>query len=219
MIDIQLIINNLPLLLQGALLTIQIAFAGCAIGITLGTILGIMYSGHHAFLRLIAATYTTLIRGTPMLIQIYFAFYALPAFGIQLPPVWAAIVAIGLNSAAYICNVIRAGIGSVGRGQIEAGKVLGLSNWQITRFIVLPQAFTVIFPALGNEFITLIKDSSLASMIGVAELTRQGSFIRSRTLDALTVYTAVALCYLILTSMLSLIMNYLEKRMKRHVTD
>ena len=116
-------------------------------------------------------------------------------------------------------QIIKAGIRSIGRGQIEAGRVLGLSNMQITRFIILPQAFRVVIPALGNEFITLVKDSSLASVIGVVELTKEGIFIRSRTLDALTVFAAVAFIYLIITTSLSLLIHWFEQRMNRHVKN
>lgn len=216
MINLTLIKESLPILLQGTIITLQIALLGALLGILLGTILGVMQTSRQKWLRWLVTFYVTLIRGTPMLIQITFAFYILPQFGIQLPALWVSIVAIGLNSAAYVSQIIKAGIRSIGRGQIEAGKVLGLSTMQITRFILLPQAFRVVIPALGNEFITLIKDSSLASTIGVIELTKTGIFIRGRTFDAVTAFTAVALIYLIITTSLSLAINWFEQRMNRH---
>ena len=142
-------------------------------------ILGTLHSSKNRFVRWLVLMYTTLFRGTPMLIQILFARYALPRMGIMLPAFWSAVCAIGLNSGAYISFIIHSGISSVPRGQVEAGKVLGFSYFQILRYIVLPQALQIVFPALGNEFITLIKDSSLASVIGVPELTQQSNFILS----------------------------------------
>lgn len=218
MIDIQLIIQNLPYLLHGAWLSIQIAAFGCSIGMTLGTIFGLMQSSTITVFRWLITLYVTIVRGTPMLIQILFAFYVLPQLGIKIPAFWAATLAIGFNSAAYISQIIRSGIASIGKGQIEAARVLGLSTMQITRYIVLPQAIRVVLPALGNEFITLIKDSSLASTIGVAELTREGALIRSRTLDAISVFCAIAAIYLIMTTTLSLLIAKLEQRMNHNVT-
>lgn len=217
MINIQLIIDNIPFLLRGALVTLEISILGCSAGIFFGTILGILHTSKSKLLRSIITLYVTLIRGTPMLIQIAFAAYVLPELGLKLPLFWAAILAISANSAAYMSQVIRAGISSIGSGQLEAARVLGLTHWQTTRYIVLPQAFRVVLPALGNEFITLIKDSSLASTIGVVELTKEAWFIRSRTFDALTIYCAVALIYLVMTTTLSLIIDRLERRMSRHV--
>ena len=219
MIDFKLIQDSWPLLARGANVTIQIAALGTLIGIVLGTILALMQTSKSALTRWPVNLYVTIIRGIPMLIQITFAFYVLPQFGIQLPAFWVAVVAIGLNSAAYVSQIIRTGIKSIGKGQVEAGRVLGLSNMDITRNIILPQAFRLVIPALGNEFITLVKDSSLASVIGVVELTKEGNFIRARTFDAFTVFAAVAFTYLIITTTLSLFINWLEQRMNRHVKN
>ena len=212
MIDIQLIIDSLPLLLQGMLVTLQIAGISCGVGLSLGTLLALIQTSHIKLLRGLVTLYVTIIRGTPMLIQILCAFYILPQFGISIPAIWTAIIAISLNSAAYISQIIKSGIASIDIGQVEAGRVLGLTPPQIARYIVLPQAFRVVLPALGNEFITLVKDSSLASIIGVAELSKQGRLITSRTYDAITVFFAVAVLYLLITSTISLIISKLEQR-------
>lgn len=219
MIDFQLIKESMPLLLQGALVTIKIAAFSTCIGIILGTLLALMQTSRSRIARWLANIYVTIIRGIPMLIQITFAYYALPEFGIQFPAFWVAVVAIGLNSAAYVSQIIKTGIKSISRGQIEAGRVLGLSTMDITRFIILPQAFRLVIPSLGNEFITLVKDSSLASIIGVVELTKEGNFIRGRTFDAFTVFAAVAFIYLIITTTLSLFINWFEQRMNHHVKN
>lgn len=217
MIDFNLIWENLPSLLHGALVSIEIAALGAFIGIIFGTLLGLAQTSKSKILRWLSSIYVTIIRGIPMLIQIYAAFYILPQFGLVFSAFWVAVLAIGFNSAAYVSQIIKAGIRSIGKGQIEAGRVLGLSNIQITQFIILPQAFRVVIPALGNEFITLIKDSALASTIGVVELTKEGIFIRGRTFDSITVFFAVACIYLIITTTLSLFINWLEKRMNQHV--
>ena len=218
-IDFKLIIDSLPLLLQGALVTLQIAGCGCFIGLILGIILALLHVSKNAFLRSVVTCYVVIIRGTPMLIQILCAFYVLPQLGIRIDALPTAIIAIGLNSAAYISQIIKSGISSVGVGQIEAAKVLGLSTIDTTRYIVLPQALRIVLPALGNEFVTLVKDSALASTIGVAELSKQGRLIISKTYDGISVFFALAIMYLLITSTISFIVAQLEKRMSFHAQD
>jgi len=219
MIDFQLIYNSLPYLLRGTIVSLEIAFLGCLIGVSLGTVLGLLQSGTNKLTQWFVAIYATIFRGTPMLIQITFVYSVLPEFGIVLPAFWSAVIAIGLNSAAYLSQIIRSGISSVGKGQIEAAHVMGFSKLQTIRYIVLPQAFAVIVPALGNEFITLVKDSSLASTIGVAELYKEATRIKGISYDVVSVYTAVSLIYLVITTTLSIGINKLEKRMNRHVRN
>jgi polar amino acid transport system permease protein len=218
-IDFNLIFQYLPVLLQGLLITLQIAAIGCCIGLILGTTLALMQTSTNKLLRIFVTSYVIIIRGTPMLLQILiFSYCLLPYIGIT-SNLWTAIIAIGLNSAAYISQVIRSGISSIGTGQIEAAHVLGFSKIATIRYIVLPQALRTTLPALGNEFVTLIKDSALASVIGVAELTKQANFVKSKTFDAITVYFAIAILYLIMTSAISLLVAYLEKRMNNYAQD
>jgi len=219
MIDLQLLIKSLPQLAKGALVSIQIAFFSCSIGITLGTLLGLAQSSKNKLLRTFVGIYVTIFRGTPMLIQLTFAFFVLPELGIYIPAFWTAVLTIGLNSGAYVSQIIRSGIKSVSKGQLEAAQVIGFSKFQATQYVLLPQAIRTVVPALGNEFITLVKDSSLASVITVVELTKEGSRILSTTFDALTIYTGVALMYLLMTSALSLIMAKIEKRFSKHVKN
>ena len=218
-IDINLIVEYLPVLLQGLMVTLQIAAISCCIGLMLGTLLALLETSHNAFLRFLVKTYVIIVRGTPMLIQIFCAYFLLPQIGIYIPAFWTAIIAIGLNSAAYISQIIRSGISSIGIGQIEAAKVLGFSTADTIYYIILPQALRTTLPSLGNEFVTLIKDSSLASLIGVAELTKQGNFVKSKTFDAITVYFAIAILYLIVTSTISFLVTRLEKRINIHAQD
>lgn len=214
---ITLIIKSLPALLSGALVTIEIAFFASMIGFILGTIIGIMqHMGTDLFKRLITG-YVALVRGTPMLIQITFMSIILPQFGISL--FTTAILAIGFNSAAYISQIIRSGIAAVSIGQLEAAQVLGISRKDTIVKIVLPQAIRMVTPALLNEFITLIKDSSLASVIGVVELFKAGTVVISRTYNALAVYCAIALIYLLLTGTVTALVHFLEKKWKTYAID
>jgi polar amino acid transport system permease protein len=204
--------------IQGTLLTLKIAGIGCFFGITGGIMLGLIQAQIKGPLAWLVAVYTTIIRGTPMLIQIMFISVLLPQIGLHFSELWCAIIAIGLNSSAYVSQIIRSGINAVGVGQREAAHVLGLDHMQTIRFIILPQAIRTVLPALGNELITLVKETSLASVIGVAELSKQAQFVQSRTYDVIGVYGIVAAIYLVITSILSLFVYYLEQRMNRNVT-
>lgn len=218
LIDTQLIRNSLPLLWTGITKTVAIAGLSCSIGLTLGLLLGIIQSSNSP-LRHFVFLYVTLIRGTPMLLQIVAAYSILLQMGFQIAGFWVAVCAIGLNSAAYISQVIRAGITAVGIGQFEAARVLGFSSAQTMYYIVLPQALRAALPSLGNEFVTLIKDSSLASAIGVVELFKQGQAIMSRTFDAFTVFAMVGVLYLALTSLVSIIVACIEYRLNYHAQN
>ena len=214
MVDMVILKNSLGDLLYGASLSIELASAAMLVGMIGGILVALMLLYGNTPLRIVGNTYVTLIRGTPMLVQIVALFFILPYVGIIIPAFWSAVLAIGMNSAAYISQTIRAGIQAVGKGQLEAAQTLGFSPTQTIKLIILPQAFRTMLPSLGNECITLIKDSSLASVIGVAELSHQGSIIMSRTYDALTVYAGVALIYLLITSLASLLLYALERKIQ-----
>lgn len=217
MIDLTLIWNSVPHLLLGTTISIQITFIAAFIGLTFGSIFGMIETSKSRLASFAIGTYVTLFRGTPMLVQILFVYYVLPQFGIILPPFWVASLAIGLNSCAYISQIIRAGINAVPKGQIEAAHTLGFTPFKTMQHIVFPQALRITLPALGNEMITLVKDSSLASIIGVMELTKEASIIRSRTYDAFSILLAVSIIYLILTTILSLCLKKYEQRLQAYV--
>lgn len=212
-INIQTALEYLPALLRAAQTTIYIALLSCLIGFCLGTIIGILQTRKSKWITWPAQAYVALVRGTPMMIQIIFMMYLLPAMGIHLCALYKAIIAIGLNSAAYISQVIKTGISSVGRGQLEAAQVLGLSRLQALWYIVLPQAFRIVIPALGNELVTLIKDSSLASTIGVVELYRESRQIIGTTYDAFSILAVTAVIYLVLTGAATLFVHWLERKL------
>ncbi|MBI5346836.1 MAG: amino acid ABC transporter permease [Chlamydiae bacterium] len=219
MLDFSLMKDSLQVLLQGTLVTLEIGFFSCLFGFLGGTCMGVLHSTKKPLITSIVGTYVTIIRGTPLLMQIITIFYLLPELGINISPIWSAITALSLNSVAYVSQIIRSGISSVPKGQVEAAKVLGLNPWQTSFYIILPQAIRTVLPALGNEFVTLVKDSSLASIIGVMELSKQGSIIRSRTYDVFSVLFIVGLIYLCLTSIVSFLIKLLEKKMGLYAKD
>ena len=165
--DLELIEKSLPFLLQGALITIEITMLSVGIGFFIGLFTGIARISRVRLLRITATIYADGIRGTPLLIQIFLIYFALPVvLGMHINPFVAAVTACGINSGAYVSEIFRAGIQSIDIGQMEAGRSLGLTWWQTMYYILLPQAFRNILPPLGNEFITMLKDSSLVSVIG-----------------------------------------------------
>lgn len=211
-INFLLLKNSFIPLIQGAYTSLIITFFSLLIGIFCGTILSILLFSKNTVLMLIIKAYILLIRGTPMLIQIMALYFILPHFGIVLSAQTSAIISIGMNSAAYISQIMKAGINSVRKGQIEAAHTLGFSSWQTIRFIILPQAFKTVLPALNNECITLIKDSSLASVIGVAELTHQGTMIMNYSYDAITAYAGITIIYLCMTTIMSCFLHIIERK-------
>jgi His/Glu/Gln/Arg/opine family amino acid ABC transporter permease subunit len=217
MLDFALMKNIVPALMQGALVTLEITIVAWAIGFILGTVLGCLHVYGFKPLQWFISIYVTLIRGTPMLIQITFFYFVLPLFGIMLSNFWTAIIAIGINSSAYISQIVVAGIKSVSIGQVEAAKVLGFSPVGIMHFIVLPQAIRVTIPALAGECITLVKDSSLASIVGVMELYKEARSIINQSYDVITIFCLVAGLYLIMTSSVSLIFHCIERKMDWYV--
>ena len=211
--DFELIQRALPILLMGAGVTIEITAFSVAIGFFIGLFVGIARISQFKILRIMAAVYADCLRGTPLLVQIFLIYFALPmAIGQRVEPFIAAVAACGINSGAYVSEIFRAGIQAIDVGQMEAGRSLGLTWWQTMRFIILPQAFKNILPPLGNEFIAMLKDSSLVSVIGFEELTRRGQLIIAQTYGSFEIWMTVAVLYLIMTMAISRIVAFLEKR-------
>ena len=213
--DISLIIDSLPLLGIGALVTIEITAVAVALGTLIGLFVGIAELSRYWYFRIPSKIYVDFIRGTPLLVQIFIIYFALPIIlGVRVEPFVAAVAACSINSGAYVAEIFRAGIQSIDKGQMEAGRSLGLNWSQTMRFIIIPQAFKRIIPPLGNEFIAMLKDSSLVSVIGFEELTRQGQLVIASTYGAMEIWTAVALIYLLMTMPITRLVAYLEKRFK-----
>lgn len=213
-LNVDLMINSIPLLIVGAGITIQITAISVGLGLIIGMFVGIARISNVKPLRYLAAVYIDFLRGTPLLVQIFLIYFALPVvMGQRVDPFLAAITACGINSGAYIAEIFRAGIQAIDNGQMEAGRSLGMTWVQTMRYIIVPQAFKNIVPPLGNEFIALLKDSSLVSVIGFEELTRRGQLIIARTYGSLEIWTCVAIIYLIMTLTISRLVAYLEKRL------
>ena len=211
--DMNLVVNSFPLLLIGAGVTIQITVLSTAIGFVIGLVVGVARISHLRPLRLLAEVYVEFFRGTPLLVQIFLFYFALPAItGQRIDPFIAAISACGINSGAYVAEIFRAGIQSVDEGQMEAGRSLGMTWLQTMRYIIVPQAFKRVIPPLGNEFIAMLKDSSLVSVIGFEELTRRGQLIIAKTYGSMEIWLSVAVIYLAMTLTISRLVAYLERR-------
>lgn len=211
--DFSLIWNSLPLLLAGAGVTIEITAIAVGLGFIFGLITSVCRLSGVKILQVIAVCYVNIIRGTPMLVQIFLIYFALPmVIGERINPFVAAVAACSINSGAYVSEIFRAGIQSVDKGQMEAGRSLGLSWMQTMRYVILPQAFKHVIPPLGNEFISMTKETSLVSVIGFEELTRRGQLIIAKTYGSFEIWMTVAAIYLIMTLGIARLVSYLEKR-------
>lgn len=208
--------QSLPTLLNGALVTLQLAFISGLLGLISGSLMGIIRLSTIKPLRFLARAYIDFFRGTPLLVQIFMIYFGLPAifqeigFNLTLNRFIAGVVALSLNSAAYIAEIVRGGIESIENGQTEAAKSLGLNSLQTMTYVIFPQAFRRMIPPLGNEFISLLKDTSLVAVIGFEELFRKGQLIVSENYRALEIYAAVAVIYLCLTLISSQFFSRLE---------
>jgi len=205
-------------IVSGALVaSIPLAFASMAIGLVIAVVIALMRLSGQTVLAGIARVYISIIRGTPLLVQLFVVFYGLPSIGVKLDPWPSAIIAFSLNVGGYAAEVIRAAILSVPKGQWEAAHTIGMSRGLALRRIILPQAARVSVPPLSNTFISLVKDTSLASVILVVELFRQAEQIATVSNQFLLIYLEAALVYWVICLILSFGQDALEKRLDRHV--
>ncbi len=213
---LQIAIQFTPRLLRGALETIRITLIGVSLGFFLGLLTGVVRAYKIPFADRIARFYVLIIRGTPLLVQIFFIFFGIPNL-IQhpIPPLTAGILAIAINSGAYFSEIIRGALQAIPRGQIEASRSLGLNMVQTIRYVIGPQALLVALPSLGNQFIISLKDTSLLAVISVEELTRDGQIIIAATFRAFQIWILVAVIYLVLTGVSATALNRLEERLGR----
>ncbi|MHC2998275.1 amino acid ABC transporter permease [Microbacterium sp. HJ5] len=206
-----------PLLWAGLTATIPLALASFALGLVIALGIALLRLSSNPVLSGIARFYISVIRGTPLLVQLYVIFYGLPSIGLVIDPWPAAIIAFSLNVGGYAAEIIRAAILSVPKGQWEAGHTVGFSQGQTLTRIVLPQAARVSVPPLSNTFISLVKDTSLASLILVTELFRRAQQIAAFTYEFMVIYLEAALIYWMLCLVLSAGQNALERRLDRYV--
>lgn len=207
--------------LNGLLVTIEIAVAGLVIGIVLGTLIALVkimpkYRVFPRILNRICDVYVGFFRGTPMVVQLLIGYFVLmPALHLSIDGVYVAMIIFGLNSGAYVSEIMRAGIQSVDVGQLEAGRAVGLSYWTAMLKIVIPQSIKNILPTLGNEFIVLVKETSVVSFIAVVDLTKAFRAIGDATYEYIIPYLMLALIYLILVILISIGVKAIERRLKR----
>lgn len=218
--SINIIFQALPSLLLGAVVTLQLTVCSAILGMIGGSLLGIARLAPSGLLSWISRAYIDFFRGTPLLVQIFMIYFGLPAlaqqgFGIplSLQAFPAAVLALSLNSAAYIAEIVRAGIQSIDLGQSEASQSLGLSSVQTMRYVIFPQALRRMLPPLGNEFVAMLKDTSLAAVISLGEVLYQGKLIVATNYRAFEIYTGVAIIYLVLTIVASRVFSFLENWM------
>ena len=212
-VNFDLMKNAFPLLVAGAGIMIEITALSVFFGMLIGIVVALVRLSDFKILRWLGNVYVDFIRGTPLLIQIFLVYFALPSIiGHRVDAFFAAISACSINSGAYVAEVFRGGIQSIDVGQMEAGRSLGMTWWQTMRYIILPLAFKRIIPPLGNEFIAMLKDSSLVSVIGFEELTRRGQLIIARTYASFEIWMAVAIIYLILTFTVARLTGLLERK-------
>lgn len=214
--DFSFLSQYAPFFLEGAKLTLILAFFTVLFGSIIGLLLSLMRLSTSKILKTISAIYVEFIRGTPMLVQIFIIYYSLPSIGIELPDMTAGILALSINSAAYVAEIIRAGIQAVDKGQMEASRSLGMGYGQAMFHIIIPQAFKNILPALGNEFIVVIKESSIVSMIGLHDLMYNANIVRGNIFRPFEPLLVAAFIYFIMTFTLSKLLGLLERRMKAY---
>ncbi|WP_085993840.1 amino acid ABC transporter permease [Oceanobacillus senegalensis] len=211
---INIILEALPTLLKGMGLTIEITVISLILAMFIGLILGVFSITKSKILRAISTAFVDIIRGTPLLVQILFIYFGLPSvIDISLTAFSAGVIAITVNAAAYLVEIFRAGINSIDKGQMEAGRTIGFSYGQTMRLIILPQAIRRMIPAFVNQFIVSIKDTSLLSAIGLAELTLSGQSIYAANFRAFEILFAVGVLYFIIIYSLSLFSRWLERRL------
>ncbi|MBP3848877.1 MAG: amino acid ABC transporter permease [Pyramidobacter sp.] len=213
-LDFSVLLPYLHMFWKGVVVTIQASALGVLFGSALGIFIGAFRVMPFKPLRWLMATYIYVLRGTPLMIQLFLIYFGLPALGINLEAFTAGIIGIGINSSGYVGEIVRGGIEGVAQGQWEASKMLGLSYWQTMKIIILPQAIRHMLPAIGNEFVTLIKESSLLSVLAISDLTMVGQQVRSVTYASFETFIFVALVYLFLTSVTSGALQLLESRWK-----
>jgi His/Glu/Gln/Arg/opine family amino acid ABC transporter permease subunit len=209
----ELVANSIPVLAGGLLMTLRICGLAIVFGTLLGLLIGLVSLSRLRAARLAAMAYVDFIRGTPLLIQIFLVYFALPVVGINLPEFWAGVIALSLNAAGFIAEIVRAGVGSIEKGQAEAARSIGMRHAQILLYILLPQSLRAVVPPITNELITLVKGSALLSVISVYELTRSGQAIIAVHFSPLEIFLLIAIFYYVTISALAWLSRWLERKL------
>lgn len=207
-----------PLLLKGLWITVEVSLLSLLLAFILGLCSCFMHLSNKSPLQWISKIYVGIIRGTPLLVQVFYVYFAIPqllqflGFDVRFTPLSAGVITLTLNAGAYMSEIFRGAINAVNPGQMEAARSLGLSKWQAMRKVILPQALRICLPSLVNQFIITLKDSSLISVIGLADIMYQAKIYVGRSMESFATYTWVALFYLVLIAVLTQIANMVERR-------
>lgn len=210
--DFSVISNNMDIFIEGTLKTLEISAIALLLAIPIGIIFGMGRISRNPVFRLISSIYVEVMRGVPLLVLLIWIFFVLGQF-LKLGSYWGSIIGLAIFTGAFIAEIVRSGIQSVPKGQMEAARSSGMTYWQAMRLIILPQAFRRVLPPLASQFIMLIKDSSLISVIGATELTLAAKNLVSTTLRSIEVWTFVGLLYFVMTFTLSMIIRVIERRL------
>ncbi len=218
----ELYLRGIQVAYTGMSVTLTITFGAVIIGLIIGLFVALGKMSQRKWIRVVVGVYVEVLRGTPLIVQALIMYYGIPMFlqsrGIDFrwdTPVVGAIVACGINSSAYVGEIVRAGLQAVDKGQMEAARSLGMNGFQAMRHVIIPQAFRIILPALCNEFISLIKETAVLSMITIVDVTRKSMLWVAATFNAWPAYIGLAIVYLSLTIPLSRVVAYMEGRMAR----
>lgn len=216
MLFFELLVEHFPSFMDAMWQTVQITLFSLLFGLILGIIFGLMKVSNNKVMQSISNAYIWVIRGTPLLVQIYFVYFGVPmATGLQLNEWQAGIITMSLNAGAYIAEIVRGGIESIDPGQMEAARSLGLPYNKSMSKVVLPQALRTMLPSLINQFIITLKDTSLLSVIGVRELTMNGKIITANNMETIRMWSIVAIYYLVVISILTIIANKVELKVSK----
>lgn len=223
--DFKKMIEWIPTFIDGTIVTVVLSLMTVLLGSVIGLLATFLQQSQKKSLEALANIYTQIIRGTPLLVQLYIWLYGLPLIGISLPTLpflgavygsrefLTAVVALSINSGAYICELLRGGLESIDKGQMEAGRSLGLSRKETMKSVIIPQAIRVVLPGLGNEFIAMIKESSIVSVVGIFDVMYTSNIVKAATYSIFEPLIIVAIIYFFLTYSLTGIMKQLEKRL------
>ena len=211
--DIQVLSRMLPVIAKGSIITIELTCIALIFGSIIGVVLALSKLSKILPLRIFANGYTWILRGTPMLLQLFVLYYGLPSINIKFTPFQAAVIGLSLNCGAYMCEIIRGGIQSIDKGQVEACRALSLNYVQTMTKVIMPQAFRVITPAIGNEFITLLKDTSIVSTITLVEIMRSAQAMYASSFKPIEAFFIAGSFYLILTTVFTVLFSICEKKL------
>lgn len=211
--DLTVLKEMLPAIAKGSITTLELTIISVFLGSVIGIFVALLKLTKNKIVLGAASFYTWLFRGTPMILQLFVFYYGLPSVGIKLSPFQAAILGLSLNSGAYMAEIIRGGILSVDKGQFEASKALGFTYYDTMKRIILPQTIKIIIPSVGNEFITMLKDTSIVSTIAMVETMRSAQILYSSTFKPMEAFFIAGCLYLIMTTIFTTIFSVYEKKM------